>query len=73
MATEYEHLVYDISYPALAAVASAVRAALTGAFADETLTDLQNFANECDNRLQHRVYETRRTRTVDNEDMGDLV
>lgn len=55
----YEHLVYDISYAALRVVARATRAAVGGTLDLTVQAELENFVNECDNRIQHHDNEVR--------------
>lgn len=53
MASEYEHLITDISYAALRVVSRSVRAVINGTTDMTVQTELHNFANECDSRIQH--------------------
>lgn len=59
MAAEYEHLIYDISHAALRVISQSVRAVIGGTTDMRVQTELHNFANECDNRIQHHEREVR--------------
>jgi len=60
MAAEYEHLVFDIRYPALAVISTAVRAVINGTTDMAVQAELHNFANDCDNRIQHHAREVQK-------------
>jgi hypothetical protein len=60
VSAEFEHLVVDISYASLRVIAQAVRAVVGGTLDMTVQTELQNFANECDNRIQHHERDVRR-------------
>ena len=60
MASEYEHLVFDIHYPTMAVVSKAVRAVINGTTDMTVQTELHNFANELDNRIQHHARDVQR-------------
>lgn len=60
MAAEYEHFVFDISYAAMRVVSQSVRAVINGTTNMTVQTELHNFANECDNRIQHHDRDVQR-------------
>lgn len=60
MASEYEHFVFDISYASMRVVSRAVRAVINGTTDMAVQTELNNFANECDNRIQHHDREVQK-------------
>lgn len=60
MAAEYEHLITDISYAALRVVSRAVRTVINGTTDMTVQVELNNFANECDNRIQHHDREVQK-------------
>ena len=61
----YEHLITDISYAALRIVSRAVRAAVGGTLDLTVQVELENFANECDNRIQHHEREVRKAKIAE--------
>lgn len=60
MIPEYEHLITDISYAALRVVSRAVRTVVNGTTDMTVQVELNNFANECDNRIQHHDREVQK-------------
>jgi len=58
--SEYEHLVFDISYAGLRTVSRAVRATVGGTLDMVVQVELENFANECDARIQHHDREVQK-------------
>lgn len=59
MSAEFEHLVMDIGYGSLRVISKAVRAVVGGTLGMTVQVELENFANECDNRIQHHDKEVR--------------
>ncbi len=49
----YDFLQYDLTFSALRIIARAVRAVVGGTLDMTVQVELENFANECDNRIQH--------------------
>lgn len=60
MASEYEHIVFDIRYPTMAVIAAAVRAVINGVTDMAVQVELTNFANEFENRTQHHAKDVQR-------------
>ena len=61
----YEHLVYDIRFDTLRVVSRAVRAAVGSTLDMAVQADLENFANECENRIQHHDRDVRKAAIAD--------